>query len=60
MFRKAPETILGHTLPEPRLTAAGLLTITAWASVPVLVLGSVLDLLAQWAFGVCTGLWCAF
>jgi hypothetical protein len=60
VFRTPPETILGHTLPEPRLTAAGLLTIAAWASVPVLVIGSALDLLAQWAFGVCTGLWCAF
>ena len=60
MFRKPPETILGHTLPEPRLTVAGLLTIAAWATVPVLVVGSALDLLAQWAFGVCIGLWCAF
>jgi hypothetical protein len=60
VFRKPPETILGHTLPEPRLTAAGVLTIGAWATVPVLVVGSVLDLLAHWAVGVCTGLWCAF
>ena len=49
---------MGHTLPEPKLTlAAGLLI--AWrVLLPVLVIGSVLDLLVQWLFGVCTGLWC--
>lgn len=60
MFRRKPETVLGHTLPEPRLTLAGVLTIVAWATLPVLVLGSLLDLAVQAIFGVCVGLWCAF
>ena len=60
MLRKKPETVLGHVLPEPRLTVAGLLTIVAWATLPVLVLGSLLDLAVQALFGVCVGLWCAF
>ncbi|MFM1988369.1 MAG: hypothetical protein RJA99_1326 [Pseudomonadota bacterium] len=59
MFRKKPETVLGHVLPEPRLTAAGVLTIIAWATLPVLVVGSLLDLAVQALFGVCVGLWCA-
>lgn len=50
--------MLGHVLPEPRLTPVGFALLLAWASAPVLVLGSLLDLLAQWAFGVCIGLWC--
>ena len=57
-FRKPPENVLGHVLPEPRLTPVGFALLLAWASAPVLVLGSLLDLLAQWAFGVCIGLWC--
>jgi hypothetical protein len=59
VFRKKPETVLGHVLPEPRLTAAGVLTIIAWATLPVLVVGSLLDLAVQALFGVCVGLWCA-
>jgi hypothetical protein len=58
LLRKRPENVLGHVLPEPRLTPVGVLLIAAWVSVPVLVLGSLLDLAVQWAFGVCVGLWC--
>jgi hypothetical protein len=57
-FRAPPETILGHVLPEPRLTPAGVATIVAWVSVPVLVVGSLVDLAVQAVFGVCVGLWC--
>ena len=60
LFRTPPETILGHTLPEPRLTATGIALIAAWASLPVRGLGSALDLAVQALFGVCVGLWCAF
>ena len=58
MFRRRPENVLGHELPEPRLTALGAAWLLAWVSLPVLVLGSALDLLVQWLFGVCVGLWC--
>lgn len=58
MKRKSAEDVLGHVLPEPRLTPLGVLLIAAWVSVPVLLLGSLLDLAVQWAFGACVGLWC--
>ena len=60
MFRKRPENVLGHVIPEPRLTLVGVLLLAAWASPPVLLVGSLLDLAVQWLFGVCVGLWCAF
>jgi hypothetical protein len=55
---KRPETVLGHSLPEPRITLAGALLLALAVSIPVLVLGSLLDLLVQWIFGICVGLWC--
>lgn len=58
-MRQRPESVLGHTLPEPRLTPLGLLLLVLAASIPILVLGSVLDWLVQWLFGTCVGLWCA-
>jgi hypothetical protein len=29
-----------------------------WVGVPILVIGGLLDLFMQFAFGICTGLWC--
>ena len=55
---KRPENVLGHALPEPRITLAGALLLALAVSVPVLVLGSLLDLFVQWIFVVCVGLWC--
>jgi len=37
---KRPENVLGHSLPEPRITLAGALLLALAVSVPVLVLGS--------------------
>jgi hypothetical protein len=55
---KRPDNVLGHSLPEPRITLAGAVLLALAVSVPVLVLGSLLDLFVQWVFGVCVGLWC--
>ena len=52
------QTVMGHRIPEPRPTLRGILLILIAVSVPVLVIGSLLDALVQFAFGVCTGLWC--
>lgn len=52
------QTVQGHRIPEPRLTWQGVLLLFAAVSVPVLLLGSALDLAVQLLFGVCTGLWC--
>lgn len=55
---RRPETIQGHTLPEPRLTVAGMALLLLAATVPIAIIGSLLDLLVQAVFGVCVGLWC--
>lgn len=52
------QTVLGHRIPEPRLTWQGLLLLLAAVSVPVVVIGSLLDLVMQLVFGWCTGIWC--
>ena len=52
------QTILGHRIPEPRLTARALWLFVLLVLLPVFLLGSLADLLVQWLFGVCTGLWC--
>ena len=57
-MKSRPETILGHTLPEPRLTLAGLALLLLAATLPIAIIGSLLDLLVQTVFGVCVGLWC--
>jgi len=50
--------VLGHDIPRPRLTGAGAAFLLLYLGLPVLVLGNVLDLLVQWLFGWCVGVWC--
>lgn len=52
------QAVLGHTINEPRLTSWAYLWLLMWVGLPVTLVGMLLDLLAQWMFGVCTGLWC--
>lgn len=52
------QTVLGHRIPEPRLTARGVVLLVAAIGLPVLVVGTLLDLLVQALFGWCVGLWC--
>ena len=54
----AVQQVMGHRIPEPRPTWQGIVLLIIVISVPVLLLGSLLDAVAQWLFGVCTGLWC--
>ncbi len=58
MARTAIQTIAGHRLPEPRITPMAIWLVFLWVGVPILVIGGLLDLFAQFAFGICTGLWC--
>lgn len=58
-FGTKPAKVLGHRLPEPRLTWGAKLAGLALALVAASVLGGLADLAAQTFFGVCTGLWCA-
>lgn len=52
------QTVMGQRIPEPRPTWQGLVLLFIVISVPVLIVGSLLDVAVQWLFGVCTGLWC--
>ncbi len=58
MARTAIQTIAGHRLPEPRITPMAIWLAFLWVGVPILAIGGLLDLAAQFAFGICTGLWC--
>jgi hypothetical protein len=59
MARAKVQTVAGHRLPEPRITLMAVWLVFLWAGVPVLALGGLMDVIAQAAFGVCTGLWCS-
>jgi hypothetical protein len=58
MLSKKPETVMGHTIPEPRITLSGIWLIFLYGILPLLVVTGLLDLAMQLFFGVCTGLWC--
>lgn len=58
MFSKKAETVMGHTIPESRLTAMAIWLIFLYVGVPLLVVTGLMDLAMQFVFGICTGLWC--
>lgn len=58
MFLRKPETVMGYTIPEPRITLSGIWLVFLYVGLPLLVLTGLLDLAMQVFFNVCTGLWC--
>lgn len=65
MFKRLKESrraqiVMGHRLPEPRLTVMAAVWGIAYFGLPVLALGLLLDMLFQWLTGRCIGLWCYF
>lgn len=58
MARAKLQTVAGHKLPEPRITSMAIWLAFLWVGLPVLVIGGLLDVIMQLAFGICTGLWC--
>ena len=58
MARTAIQTIAGHRLPEPRITPMAIWLAVLWVGLPILAIGGLLDIAMQFAFGICTGLWC--
>jgi len=58
MPRRSVQTVMGRTLPAPRLTGRALLLILLCVLVPTLLLTGLADLCMQLFFGVCTGVWC--
>ena len=60
-IRRAPvQTVMGHRLPEPRLTWGAAAMALLYLGVPVLAVGMVIDALIQLTTGRCTGVWCWF
>lgn len=57
-MRSRVQTVLGHRIPEPRVTARAYWLFTLLVVTPVFLVGTAADLTVQWVFGVCTGLWC--
>lgn len=45
-------------IPGARLTATGVALCVLYLGVPVALVGNLVDLLVQWWFGWCIGLWC--
>ncbi len=58
MNRKKLQTISGQKIAEPRLTLAAIWLAFLWIGLPILIIGGLADLIAQFVFGYCTGLWC--
>lgn len=59
-LRRKAETVMGHRLEEPRLTFMAVIWMLVYAVLPIVVIGSLLDLLVQQMTGQCTGFWCWF
>ncbi|MEK0432897.1 MAG: hypothetical protein EBW49_02590 [Betaproteobacteria bacterium] len=61
LFKRHPvQTVMGHRIPEPRLTWMALGWAFLYLGLPVLLVGTLIDGLIQLTTGVCTGLWCFF
>ena len=60
--RDKAETVLGHTIPEPRVTPTGRALMLLYVGLPLLATLTLLDLFiwaaVKTAFGVCVGVWC--
>ena len=51
---------MGYRIGEPRPTLWAVFWVIVYLILPVMALGSLVDLLVQWGTGQCTGLWCWF
>jgi hypothetical protein len=58
--RSPVQTVMGHRLPEPRLTWQAGMWLVVCLGLPLLLLGTLIDLAIQLTTGICTGLWCFF
>ena len=60
-FKRTPvQTVMGHRLPEPSLTWQAGMWLVVCLGLPLLLLGTLIDLAIQLTTGICTGLWCFF
>lgn len=58
--RGRAEQVMGYRIGEPRPTLWAVFWVIVYLILPVMALGSLVDLLVQWSTGQCTGLWCWF
>ena len=56
--RRKKQPVMGHRLEEPRLTLMVVPWALLYAGLPLLALGTLIDLLIQALTGHCTGFWC--
>jgi hypothetical protein len=54
-----PAEVMGHRLPRPAPTFGAAWLVFLYLVAPALVIGGIADLIAQFGFGACTGVWCA-
>ncbi|CAN1568630.1 hypothetical protein [Limnohabitans sp. B9-3] len=59
-LRRKNETVMGYRLKEPRFTAMAVIWLLVYGVLPVVAVGSLLDLLVQQITGQCMGFWCWF
>jgi hypothetical protein len=58
MLDRKIAVVMGRAIPKPRPDWGVVWVAMVYGVGPVLAIGAVMDLIAQHAFGVCTGLWC--
>jgi hypothetical protein len=56
--RRKTQTVMGYRIAEPRPTLLAACWALLYLGLPVLLAGTLLDLLVQVLTGYCTGFWC--
>lgn len=59
-LRRKEQTVMGHRLEEPRMTLMVVLWALVYIGLPLIVVGSLIDLGVQAVTGQCVGFWCGF
>ncbi len=59
-LRRKEHTVMGHRLEEPRMTLMVVLWALVYVGLPLMVVGSLIDLGVQVVTGQCVGFWCWF
>ena len=52
--------VLGHDIPKPRPTLAGMGLCVVYLGIPVAIIGNLIDFVLQLTLGWCIGVWCLF
>lgn len=63
-MRQRPETVMGHVIPAPRVTRAGLRLFLLHVGAPLIGVLTAADVLiwavGRYLFDTCIGVWCWF